>query len=66
LSDGITLTVAKLLGHNLDFCFRNGYKLDAKFDLPVIRKQKIDLSDLRVIGQNAISFRRATAANPFL
>ncbi|MDR1355974.1 MAG: hypothetical protein LBJ43_06980 [Propionibacteriaceae bacterium] len=46
--------MAKALGHNLDFYFRNGYKLDGKFDLPYVRKQKIDLSDLKLIRFSSI------------
>ncbi|MDR1354964.1 MAG: DUF4417 domain-containing protein [Propionibacteriaceae bacterium] len=46
--------MAKVLGHNLDFYFRNGYKLDGKFDLPYVRKQKIDLNDLKLIRFSSI------------
>jgi hypothetical protein len=46
--------MTRTLGHTLDFYFRNGYRLAGKFDLPVIRKQKIDLDGLKLIRFSSI------------
>jgi hypothetical protein len=35
--------------HTIESYFANGYKVAGKFDLPVIRKQQIDLDDLKLI-----------------
>ena len=40
--------------HTIEFYFENNYKVAGKFDIPIIRKQKIDTYDLKLIRFSSI------------
>jgi hypothetical protein len=41
--------MAATASHTIEYYFANTYRIEGKFDLPVVRRQKIDLDGLKLI-----------------